>query len=76
MRLTDQRGFIAILGPRSEDDGQGQNAGFDKLTDQIDIEADAAKRKALIRQAETVMETAPRCCRPRGRPCWMSGTTT
>ncbi len=35
------------------------NADFDKLVDQIDTETDAAKRKALIRQAEDVMENAP-----------------
>jgi ABC-type transport system substrate-binding protein len=35
------------------------NAEFDRLADQIDIETDAAKRKALIRQAEAVMEAAP-----------------
>jgi peptide/nickel transport system substrate-binding protein len=35
------------------------NADFDKLVDQIDAETDAAKRKALIRQAEDVMENAP-----------------
>ena len=35
------------------------NAEFDKLVDQIDVETDAAKRKALIRQAEDVMEKAP-----------------
>ena len=60
MELTDQRGFVVILGPCSEADGQGQNAGSDKLTDQIDVETDAAERKALIRQAEAVMATAPR----------------
>jgi ABC-type oligopeptide transport system substrate-binding subunit len=35
------------------------NADLDKLVDQIDTETDAAKRKALIRQAEDVMENAP-----------------
>ena len=35
------------------------NAAFDKLTDQIDVETDPAKRKALIRQAEEVMESSP-----------------
>ncbi len=32
---------------------------FDKLTDQIDVEVDPAKRLALIRQAEMIMEQDP-----------------
>ena len=35
------------------------NAEFDKLVDQIDVEVDAEKRLALIRQAEDVMEHDP-----------------
>jgi ABC-type oligopeptide transport system substrate-binding subunit len=35
------------------------NEQFDKLADQIDHELDLAKRKALIRQAETIMEQDP-----------------
>ena len=35
------------------------NAEFDKLVDQIDVEADAGKRLALIRQAEDIMEQDP-----------------
>lgn len=35
------------------------NAEFDKLVDQIDVEVDSAKRLALIRQAETIMENDP-----------------
>src|SRR3954470_13751316 len=35
------------------------NADFDKLVDQIDLEVDAGKRKALIRQAEDLMEQDP-----------------
>ena len=35
------------------------NAAFDKLLDQIDTEVDAAKRLALIRQAEDIMEQDP-----------------
>ena len=35
------------------------NADFDKLVDQIDIEVDSAKRLALIRQAEDIMEQDP-----------------
>jgi ABC-type transport system substrate-binding protein len=35
------------------------NAEFDKLVDQIDVETDSAKRMALIRQAEDIMEQDP-----------------
>jgi ABC-type transport system substrate-binding protein len=35
------------------------NEQFDKLVDQIDVEVDAAKRLALIRQAENIMEQDP-----------------
>ncbi|MBV9554299.1 MAG: ABC transporter substrate-binding protein [Alphaproteobacteria bacterium] len=35
------------------------NADFDKLVDEIDIEVDAAKRLALVRQAEELMEQNP-----------------
>jgi len=35
------------------------NAEFDKLVDQIDPEVDAAKRMALIRRAEEIMEQDP-----------------
>ena len=35
------------------------NADFDKLVDQIDVEVDAARRLALIRQAEAIMEQDP-----------------
>src|SRR5712692_5418056 len=35
------------------------NEPFDKLVDQIDHELDLAKRKALIRQAENIMEQDP-----------------
>src|SRR6266566_3040778 len=35
------------------------NESFDKVVDQIDHELDAAKRKALIRQAEAIMEQDP-----------------
>ncbi len=35
------------------------NANFEKLLDQIDTEVDATKRKALIRQAEDIMEQDP-----------------
>ena len=35
------------------------NADFDKLVDQIDIEIDPAKRKALVRAAEEIMERDP-----------------
>ena len=35
------------------------NAEFDKLVDQIDVEVDAGKRLALIRQAEDLMEQDP-----------------
>ena len=35
------------------------NAEFDKLADRIDIEVDAGKRLALIREAETIMEHDP-----------------
>ncbi len=35
------------------------NEPFDKLVDQIDHELDIAKRKALIRQAEAIMEQDP-----------------
>jgi peptide/nickel transport system substrate-binding protein len=35
------------------------NADFDKLVDQIDVEVDAGKRMALIRQAEDLMEQDP-----------------
>jgi len=35
------------------------NADFDKLVDQIDVEVDAAKRLALIRKAEDIMEQDP-----------------
>src|SRR3954464_14067205 len=35
------------------------SAEFDKLVDQIDIEVDAGKRMALIRQAEDLMEQDP-----------------
>ena len=35
------------------------NAEFDKLVDQIDVEVDASKRIALIRQAEDIMEQDP-----------------
>ena len=35
------------------------NEQFDKLVDQIDHELDLAKRKALIRQAENIMEQDP-----------------
>ncbi|MBV9891908.1 MAG: ABC transporter substrate-binding protein [Rhizobacter sp.] len=35
------------------------NADFDKLVDEIDIEVDAAKRLALVRQAEQLMEQNP-----------------
>ncbi|MSP03411.1 MAG: ABC transporter substrate-binding protein [Acetobacteraceae bacterium] len=36
-----------------------QNAEFEKLLDQIDVEVDAAKRLALIRKAEDIMEQDP-----------------
>jgi peptide/nickel transport system substrate-binding protein len=36
-----------------------QNEGFDKLVDRIDTEVDAAKRLALIRKAEDIMELDP-----------------
>jgi ABC-type transport system substrate-binding protein len=35
------------------------NAEFDKLVDQIDVEVDSEKRKALIRKAEDLMEQDP-----------------
>jgi ABC-type transport system substrate-binding protein len=35
------------------------NDGFDRVLDQIDVEVDAGKRKALIRQAEEMMEQDP-----------------
>src|SRR5690242_17555276 len=35
------------------------NVEFDKLVDQIDVEVDAGKRMALIRQAEDLMEQDP-----------------
>ena len=35
------------------------NKDFDKLVDGIDLETDPAKRLALIRQAETIMESDP-----------------
>src|SRR5579864_6445454 len=35
------------------------NAEFDKLVDQIDVEVDAGKRMAMIRQAEDLMEQDP-----------------
>ncbi len=35
------------------------NAEFDKVLDKIDVEVDAGKRQALIRQAEDIMEQDP-----------------
>ena len=39
--------------------GAWSNADFDKVVDQIDTEIDAAKRQALIRRAEDIMEMDP-----------------
>ena len=43
------------------------NEAFEVLLPQIDSELDTTKRKALIRQAENIMEQDPPCCRWPGR---------
>ncbi len=51
------------------------NPAFDGLVQQIDRELDDGKRKALIRQAEAIMEKDPPCYRSPGNGFMMAGST-